>query len=122
MSDVKLLPCPFCGADAFNIDDYPDDIICNTPNCIVNHVVTFGFDTREQAVERWNRRSSPVPQEPARHVWCVRWKEEIGTKDQIWRIITDLFDTELKATEFAEAKAALGITVEPIERLRVFKD
>lgn len=57
--EPNLLPCPFCGADVYNTDDYPDDIICKTPHCIVNHVVTFGFESREQLAERWNRRSIP---------------------------------------------------------------
>lgn len=121
-NEIKLLPCHFCGSDAFNIDDYPDDIICNTPNCIVNHVVTFGFESRKQLAERWNQREHPVPQVPTKYVWRVRWMNTLGIKKQLSRMQSDYFDTEQKAREHAEIKAILGFVVDSVKRLRIIED
>ena len=54
----KLKPCPFCGGEALI---YTNTIIKNLPTysvyCSECYARTYGmYDTKEQAIENWNRR------------------------------------------------------------------
>lgn len=58
MNDLK--PCPFCGSEA-EIIDYKDEyleqiVTCRNSFCKVNPNTHF-FETREEAIEAWNRRA-----------------------------------------------------------------
>lgn len=52
----KLKPCPFCGGKA-KIFPTPDDFGYGV-ECENDCIFFFGqFDTRERAIEAWNRRA-----------------------------------------------------------------
>lgn len=53
MSDTKLKPCPFCGGEArfANTDE-------NWIACVDCGAETTFFDTKEEAIEAWNRRAN----------------------------------------------------------------
>lgn len=54
MSEVKLLPCPFCGSENIMLDKTKEDTlhlaVCR--NCVAQ---VSGF-TRDGAIRAWNRR------------------------------------------------------------------
>lgn len=58
MSNIELLPCPFCGGEA-KINRMPHlweySVQCNDVDCIV-HPETEGYEKREEAIEAWNTR------------------------------------------------------------------
>lgn len=71
-------PCPFCGSEArirdlYDVVDWTDDdepitermFVCECAGveCWVSPV-TDAFDTEEEAIEAWNRRSEALEQEP----------------------------------------------------------
>lgn len=47
----KLKPCPFCGGKALLWD------ICNVVKCTLCGVETITYETEEEAIEVWNRRT-----------------------------------------------------------------
>lgn len=59
MSELKLLPCPFCGGEAelmiFNSEYETVTVGCTNEDCDI----TMGkaFFTDEEAIEHWNRRT-----------------------------------------------------------------
>lgn len=60
--DERLEPCPFCGgaAGACNIEE-GNVVECCRMDC---YGVGRAFDTREEAIAAWNRRSSEPTTEP----------------------------------------------------------
>ena len=59
MSEIKLLPCPFCGsrAEIHKMTNGQYYVDCSLDNGFC-HVIpkTGGYDTPEEAAEAWNRR------------------------------------------------------------------
>lgn len=58
MSDTKLLPCPFCGADYAIIGKYglgQADV-----ECMMCHTKTNRFATESEAIAAWNTRHRPT--------------------------------------------------------------
>lgn len=58
--DIKLLPCPFCG-DTYILPRYNRKygkwkIGCNSLGCICLHTEGKLFDTKDEAINAWNRR------------------------------------------------------------------
>ena len=56
MSDVKLKTCPFCGGEAKFCYEDGISVSCTVFECIIGGLFTLGFDSKEEAVERWNIR------------------------------------------------------------------
>ena len=54
MSATELLPCPFCGGGEMAVEEFRPKMwwIVTCTGCLAE----IGGRTREQAVERWNRR------------------------------------------------------------------
>lgn len=54
---TKLKLCPFCGSEA-GIEECDKRwfIWCNAPECPMEQVTTWGYDTKKRAMEAWNRR------------------------------------------------------------------
>lgn len=54
---IKLLPCPFCGAEAHMWSwNYGTRIDCSRWNAS-KHLVGIGGATQEEAIEAWNKRA-----------------------------------------------------------------
>lgn len=55
----KLKPCPFCGAAANIRFDFKHDyvVFCTNEFCMLNEL-EYGFDSEEEAIEAWNRRTN----------------------------------------------------------------
>lgn len=54
----KLKPCPFCGSEAVELTGYSDkwfDVSCTNLHCSA-HKVACHFESKEKAVEAWERR------------------------------------------------------------------
>jgi Lar family restriction alleviation protein len=67
MEEIKPLPCPFCGGEVeaqsfYGIYEEPPDW---TVECRACDFSLSAGPTREEAVGKWNRRSSPIPRVPA---------------------------------------------------------
>lgn len=59
MSEAKLKPCPFCGGEVtVDYNEYTNkySIACGNLKCILC-VQTLPYDTKERAIEAWNRRA-----------------------------------------------------------------
>ena len=56
MSKTELKPCPFCGSKNIDLVDYSAVIVfVQCDDCCA----TFPqFDTKEEAIEAWNRRAT----------------------------------------------------------------
>lgn len=58
---AELKPCPFCGDSAFLCDiPYscePGRLVMWAVECNGCHTTTFEYDTKEEAIEAWNRRA-----------------------------------------------------------------
>ena len=63
---TELKPCPFCGGEAWllhtNDNHHKPYVQCKfgvfkEPKCPLGHLITWDYDTEEQAAEAWNRRS-----------------------------------------------------------------
>ena len=50
-----LKPCPFCGGKAMIFRECNHFRVLCDGECSVNPV-TYGFDTEEEAIEKWNKR------------------------------------------------------------------
>ena len=62
MTDLKL--CPFCGSTAF-LTEYDYDlgngyVVTHVVECNGCHAQTFEYDSPEEAIEAWNRRTDAV--------------------------------------------------------------
>lgn len=79
VSEVALLPCPFCyGEASFNIVRYGEKAVAEQGwyqdefhgvNCIicgVNNIGIRGHDTKDEAAEAWNTRASQPASSQAR--------------------------------------------------------
>lgn len=55
----KLKPCPFCGAAANIRFDFKHDyvVFCTNEFCMLNEL-EYGFDSEEEAINTWNRRTN----------------------------------------------------------------
>lgn len=61
--ESKLMPCPFCGGDDCELTETKQQVnyklrasyFCGCPDC---GVYTDYCETKEEAIERWNRRVS----------------------------------------------------------------
>lgn len=59
MQNDKLLPCPFCGGEAkttFICDGRYNEIKCKTPKCIMNVDMPAFYESKEEAIKKWNSR------------------------------------------------------------------
>lgn len=61
MDEIK--PCPFCGGNAFaSCEEYPTGekawhiYHMNDGNCFIDDCIVGDYETKEEAVEAWNRR------------------------------------------------------------------
>ena len=57
--ETELKTCPFCGGEVtVDYNEYTNkySIACGSPECSLC-VVTYSCDTKEQAIEIWNRRA-----------------------------------------------------------------
>lgn len=57
----KLLPCPFCGDEAYLYEGkYYNVLGCETIRCHGNWTYSRMYDTKEEAIEAWNTRAEPT--------------------------------------------------------------
>ena len=68
MSELK--PCPFCGGEAFVTEylyscDPTSRATTHAVECNGCHTTTFEFDSKEEAIEAWNRRAEDGKQKSA---------------------------------------------------------
>lgn len=62
MSEIKLLPCPFCNSEVKMMDigegehDHYYMIQCQNPNC--DGATCYGENSKEEVAKRWNTRKS----------------------------------------------------------------
>ena len=60
-SETSLLPCPFCGSEAKLCgpggEDKQFSVVCQHSGCGCNARILY-CDTRENAIEQWNRRKN----------------------------------------------------------------
>jgi len=60
----EILPCPFCGSDAFIFTHgttshfYQYDIKCSDYKCYLAFGAGWTFGEPEEAIELWNKRSA----------------------------------------------------------------
>ena len=55
---TELKPCPFCGRDGRIIRVYGYFVpYCTNESCIL-YKIDVCYDTKEKAIEAWNRRAS----------------------------------------------------------------
>lgn len=54
-----LKACPFCGSAANIRFDFKHDyvVFCTNDDCMLNEL-EYGFDSEEEAIETWNRRTN----------------------------------------------------------------
>lgn len=64
MRETKLKPCPFCGGSAFTSKEiYPTGeeawhvLHWEDGNCFIANTINGDYDTEEEAIEAWNRRT-----------------------------------------------------------------
>lgn len=63
---THLLDCPFCGQPSYLIKkDFESnnssgfdgfDVVCKTEDCHLEHGADYYFDTKEEAINSWNKR------------------------------------------------------------------
>jgi hypothetical protein len=61
VDEVKLKPCPFCGAAAewYNVTDHEDLIRCANPDCPIRPRTEEAYAT-ERLTAAWNTRVDPT--------------------------------------------------------------
>ena len=54
----NIKPCPFCGGKAkiIEIDVESFDVKCEDVNCYLEGGADWTFDTRQEAIDKWNKR------------------------------------------------------------------
>lgn len=61
--DETMLPCPFCGSDAYT-SYYCDSVLVHCCGCgcyfIVNAINMTKEDAKQRVIEKWNRRTKNV--------------------------------------------------------------
>ncbi len=59
MSEIKLKPCPFCGgsAELYKVWSGYSVKCCGNERCHMQAVPLPAYETKERAVEAWNRRA-----------------------------------------------------------------
>ena len=56
MSEIKLLPCPFCGGDARLESTGQYAVVgCKNDNC-QGYACCYKYDSKKEAIEHWNTR------------------------------------------------------------------
>ena len=55
MSELKLLPCPFCGGEAEMLNYSPTEWLVHCIEC--DGMVEKWRETEEEAIEQWNNRT-----------------------------------------------------------------
>jgi hypothetical protein len=75
----ELLPCPFCGwqPDTENRPSHGTDIYCANETCGGARIVVSADETErhgEEAIHRWNTRTSPPPSSEAGEPVAWRWQ------------------------------------------------
>ena len=56
---IDLKPCPFCGSEAEmrNTRGLRTWIVeCSNPSCPASYMIGNDYETKEEAIEFWNRR------------------------------------------------------------------
>ena len=57
MSEIELLPCPFCGGEAYLYEDKKCDIYSvGCKNCCDIEPITRVCESKEEAIKLWNTR------------------------------------------------------------------
>ncbi len=89
MTDVKLLPCPFCGGPAERLDFGPGDAENAGGSCIActrcqsSGPVEFG--RKENFVSNWNRRTRAEANAEVERgeavAWLIEWRD-LGAADR----------------------------------------
>lgn len=59
VSEVELLPCPFCGGAATRSEREFQYISCENHDCFVVVEATSLFGDKEAAIKAWNTRHTP---------------------------------------------------------------
>lgn len=74
---IELKPCPFCGgeADCSNSRFIQYGRKKWAVECPCCGVVSHFFDTEEEAIAAWNRRTDNIDAVPAKHGWWEEVKE-----------------------------------------------
>ena len=82
MSEIKLLPCPFCGGEATLHNNFLTDkfkVWCNECDCR-----TDVYSDKEEAIEKWNTRKTMeriVDRLEGKkwgiHYWKDEWRNKI---------------------------------------------
>ena len=98
MSEIKLLPCPFCGGEArvvennFRTDTY--SVRCK--NC---YAESDRYHTQEEAIKQWNTRK------PMERI-VAKIDEEIAKADRINKVLMDSRDfkgADIQASRMSQA-------------------
>lgn len=84
MSELKLLPCPFCGGEAapYHVDQCEDEgepaafVMCNLCNAQVPWSPGLG------AIFAWNRRPTPDPEAVARAIYAEMDQQQADPWDE----------------------------------------
>lgn len=71
---MTLKPCPFCGGISF-LDNYDYEELGKTyyVRCDKCYTESFEYNTEQEAIEAWNRRSSGILRVPSEEEWMERF-------------------------------------------------
>lgn len=84
--ELKLMPCPFCGASPF-LDDYSEDwsVECHNKDCTAMPSSRL-CATLEEAIEAWNKRFVPNVDDLIDRIWLCDRKD--AAKDLLMDFIS----------------------------------